>query len=604
MGTELSPLGARVEQLELQVNQLSKQVAELEQRAANGVLSSRPQPAKQADKENLAPNEARLLVGSSSLLQHISAVCFLLVAALGLRSLTDNDMLDLQIGTALGMGYAAVLITVGYLFYRKNKSMAPIFITIGGLLMFSVLVETYTRFSAIPVELVYSMLAVTGISMAIISYTTKAALPIIIGTLGMCLAAVAIDYPNPYFPYLGLVLWISNILGFFASRLKRCSWLRWLLLFTTHFMLQLWGMKLSGLLSRGLAAEHLSPGWFIPIVTLIGGTFIMISLLGIIKSGDGKITKFDFSLPVVNAGWCYVAGIYALKDPTLFGAPAAAAAIVHFALAYWLSRRQSSNAQGTNTFTAGGLILACLSLPALFGNMLLPLPLLSMLAIATCYYSHRWSSGGMRITSYLLQAYISVVFIIEFVGGIEDQQRTPAILMVAIICSVIALGHYYYARHTKPPERSQIFGHYDKRDQSALLPLFAGMVDSFYSCMLLAHYALRHYYPDDMTFALTGTQSIIINLAAIFILIRAFFNDNTELRNVSILVLLIGGSKVFIIDMFSISGAWLVCSIFTFGIAAALASLVLARWKTEPADREKHPQTVSEELKPDQLETT
>jgi uncharacterized membrane protein len=217
--------------------------------------------------------------------------------------------------------------------------------------------------------------------------------------------------------------------------------------------------------------------------------------------------------------------------------------------------------------------------------MLLPLPLLSILAFATCYFSCRWASGGMRITSYLLQAYISVIFTIEFVGGIEDQQRTPAILTVTIICSMIALGHYFYARHTKPPEHSQIFDRYDKRDQAALLPLFAGLVNCFFGCMLLAHYALRHYYPDDMTIALTGTQSIIINLAAIFILIRAFFHDNTELRNVSILILLIGGCKVFIMDMFSISGAWLVCSIFTFGIAAALASLVLARWKTEPAVR-------------------
>lgn len=571
--------------LSSQVQQLSARVAKLELTGTTASLSSPAQSAKPTEKEELMPTEANLLVGSSSLLQHISAVCFLLVAALGLRALTDSDMLDLQLGTALGIGYAAAMIMIGYLLYRKKQSMAPIFITIGGLLMCSVLVETYIRFAAIPVELVYIMLAVTGISMAIISYTTHTALPIIVGTFGMCLAAVAIDYPNPYFPYLGLVLWLANVLGYFASRLKRCSWLRWLLLFTTHFMLQIWGMKLTGLLSRGNAAEHLSPNWFIPIVALIGGTFMLIALFGIIRSGDEKVSKFDFSLPAVNAGWCYIAGIYALKDPTLFGSPAAAAAIVHFALAYWLSRRQSSNAQGTNTFTAGGLILACLSLPALFGNMLLPLPLLSILAIATCYFSCRWASGGMRITSYLLQAYISVIFAIEFIGGIEDQQRTTATLMVTIICSMIAVGHYFYARSTKPPEHSQIFARYDKRDQAALLPLFAGLVDSFFSCMLLAHYALRHYYSDDMTFALTGTQSIIINLAAIFIMIRAFFHDNTELRNVAILVLVIGGAKVFVMDMFSISGAWLVCSIFTFGIAAALASLVLARWKTEPADQ-------------------
>ncbi|MCF6266093.1 MAG: DUF2339 domain-containing protein [Desulfuromusa sp.] len=599
MGVEKYSFERQIQELNEQVRQLNQRVTQLEssmteEAVAKSIQLSR-QPVQQPAKEDMLPTGASLLVGSSSLLQHISAVCFLLVAALGLRALTDNGLLELEVGTALGIGYAAALIIGGYLLYRKNKSMAPIFTTTGSLLMFSVLVETYTRFASLPDELVYIMLAVTGIGMAVISYINKAAVPIIIGTLGMCAAAVVIDYPNPYFPYLGLLLWISNILGFFATRLKRCSWLRWLLLFTTHFMLQIWGLKLSGLMNHGGSAEHLSPNWFIPIITLIGATFVMISLFGIIRSGDEKISKFDFSLPVINAGWCYVAGIYALKDPTLFGAPAAAAAIVHFALAYWLSRRQTSNAQGTNTFMAGGLILACLSLPALLGNIFLPLPILSVLAIATCYFSYRWSSGGMRITSYLLQVYVSVIFSIEFIGGIDDQQRSPAILIVVLICSMIALGHYYYARRTKPPERSQIFSHYDKRDQSALLPLFSGLTNSFFTCMLLAYYALQHYYQEDMTFALIGTQSIIINLAAIFIMIRAFFNDNTELRNVAILVLVIGGSKVFIIDLFRISGAWLVCSIFTFGIAAALASLVLARWRTGPSDQRQQSEPVINE---------
>jgi len=214
--------------------------------------------------------------------------------------------------------------------------------------------------------------------------------------------------------------------------------------------------------------------------------------------------------------------------------------------------------------------------------MILPLPILALLALATCYFSHRWASGGMRITSYLLQIYISSIFAMEFIWGLEGQQRSPAIFMVALLCSLIAIGHYYYARNTKRPEHSLVFRQYDKKDLSALLPLMAGLTNAFFASMVLAYYALQHYYQDDLTIPLTGVQSIIINIAAIFIIVRAFFNDNTELRNVAILVLVIGGGKVFIMDMFTISGPWLVCSIFTFGIAAALASLVLARWKTVP----------------------
>ena len=594
MGTEKHALERQIQELNKKVHQLSKRVMQLERNFAESVTVKSSQANRQPNKEDVLSNEATLLVGSSSLLQHISAICFLLVAALGLRALTDNGLLNLQIGTALGLGYAAALIFAGHLLYNKNKSMAPIFTTTGGLLMFSVLVETYTRFESLPDELVYIMLAITGIVMAVISYINKAALPIIVGTLGMCVAAVSIDYPNPYFPYLGLLLWISNLLGFFATRLKRCSWLRWLLLFMTHFMLQIWGLKLSGLLSRGDVAKHLAPDWFIPIITLIGATFMLISLFGIIRSGDEKISKFDFSLPVINAGWCYVAGIYALKNPALFGAPAAAAAIIHFAIAFRLSERQRHNAPGTNTFIASGIILAGLSLPAIFGDMLLPLPILAILAFITCYYSKKWASGGMRITSYLLQTYISLILAIELIGTGTQQPITD--ITIATLCSLITLYHYQYCRKHKPPEHSRAFKRFDKYDQGALLPLFAGLTNGFFMAKTITHHFLYIYYQGNPMTASMGTQSIIINCCAILLIFLATSLHNKELRNTAILVMIIGGSKVFVIDMFRISGTWLVAGIFAFGIAAALQSLVLARWKTENNDQQRS-KTASNELK-------
>jgi len=577
----------QISDLSDQLEQLSQRVTLLEQAA---VKTKAPTPDRinsvAAPKEEMGPS---LLIDSSSLLKHVSVLCFLLVIALGLRTLMDNEMLNLQLGLVLGSLYAGSLIVCSHLFYRRSNSLAPVFSITGALLMFSVIIETHAHFAALPEELGYVMLAATGIGLAAISYLNRVALPIIVGTLGMCLSAVALGYPAPHFPYLALILWASNLLGFFATRLKRCSWLRWLLLFTTHFMLQIWGLRLSGVMLYGQGkTENLFPGLFIPVVILIGFTFMMIALFGIIRTGDDKVSRFDFSLPAVNASWCYVSAIYALKNPAVFAWPAAAAAAIHFALAYWLSRRDSSNAQGTNTFTTGGLILACLSLPALLGNIIFSLPILAILALATCYFSCRWSSGGMRITSYLLQTYVAIVLLFEFIGGITAQHQSPIILCIIATCSVIPVAHYYYARKTSPPVQSLIFGRYDKQDQSALLPLFAGLISAFFTSMLIASHALRFYYPEDMSVAFTATQSIIINLAAIFIMVRAFFRENSELRNVAIFILVIGGCKVFVIDMLNISGEWLVCSIFTFGIAAALESLILARWKTAT---HSHPQT-------------
>lgn len=603
MGEAQPPLEQQVLELSALVTQLNQRVSRLEL-TAGGRVAVPPKPqlsSSDPGAKSVAPNESQLLVGSSSMLQHLSILCFLLVAALGLRALTDNGLLDMQLGSILGIGYAAALIAGSHIFYRRASALGPLFSTIGALLMFSILVETYTRFASIPMVVVYTMLAATGIGLALISYANHVALPIIIGTLGMCLAAVAIDYPNPFFPFLGLLLWTANILGYFATRLKRCSWLRWLLLFITHFMLQIWGLKLSGnLFSNGGNAGTLSPDWFIPIVTLIGFTFMMIALFGIIRSGEEKISKFDFMLPALNAGWTYVAGIYALKNPVAFGAPAAAAAIAHFGIAYWLSTRQKRNAPGTNTFIAGGVILASLSLPAILGSLLAPLPILAGLALTISYYSRVWQSGGMRVTATLLQIYVCLLVGIELFGnGIPDN---PAATVLAVgLSSLFGLLQYQFFRRHAAPGDSVFFSRIDKHDVSTIFALLASLTNAYFMLLTLVYTLLKAFYTGNLPTAFTASQSILINSAAIALMIFAFIRQNQELRNVAILITLIGGSKVFIIDMLQISGTWLVASIFAFGIAAALESLALARWKLESKDESKKgPPPSSENLPEDQ----
>ncbi len=591
-------LSERVDELANQIELLNKRIMHLE---SNTTQSSRP--AKTATATEVTPTdqlpseregESSLLVSGSSLLKHVSAVCFLLVIGLGLRALADSGIISILLGTICGIGYAAVPIGCGYVLYRRAHSMAPLFSTIGAILMFSVLLETYLRFSSLPVEMVYLMMALTGISMALISFQQHVPLPIIVGTLGMCLAAVAIDYPNPFFPYLGLMLWLANVLGFFASRIERCSWLRWLLMLTTHFMLQIWGLKMSGMFGKPAAEQHFSPEWFVPIVTLIGFTFVMISFFGIIRSGDEKISRFDFMLPALNAAWCYVAGIYALKNPAIFGLPAAAAAILHFALAFWLARRQRHNAPGTNTFTAGGVILTGLSLPALMGSMLLPLPILSILALSICFYAHHWISGGMRVTSYLLQLYVGIILVLQIVGQVIEQ---PAIVFsIALICSWAAIQHYRYSRYTPPPAEATYFRRYDPNDFSALLPFFSGLLSGLTSCLALGYFILSRQNPEDLQMAYTGLQSLVINTAAILLMAIATLRHHKELRNVSVLIMVLGGVKVFVYDLLQISGGWLVAGIFAFGTAAALQSIILARWKPDVKPPSKDDQASNNEL--------
>lgn len=596
MAKEHQSLQHQLEELTEQVRQLQARVAGLEQSITQGTSLEIPESPKSFLKGE-AKSSAKVLkmVGSNTLLPRISTLCFLLVVALGLRTLTDSHLLDPQVGALLGIVYAAAQMFYSYFLYKKSSILAPVFAVVGALLMFSVVAETHTRFNAIPSEMVYIILALTGIGMAVISYLNNAALPIIVGTLGMCVTGVAIDFPAPFFPYVGLLLWVANILGYFATRLKRCSWLRWLLMFTTHFMLQTWGLKLGMVILRGKEMRQpLAPEWFLPIVALIGLTFMMISLFGIIRTPEGeKISKFDFSLPPLNAAWCYVTGMYVIHNPADFGGPTTAAAILHFAIAQWLSSRRKLGAPGTNTFVTGGAIMLCFSLPALFGNMLIPLPILSAMALGISYYSREWGSGGMRVSAYLLQAYVSLVLTLNLGGNGVSEQPTTALIVTAL-CGLLGVIQYRFCRKTAPPAASSFFSGVDKNDRSAVLVLLAGLSDGYFMTMVIVYLGLLRYTTGGIGEIYAAIQSVSINGAATIIMILAMLWRNKELRNVSILITVIGGAKVFLGDMLSISGLPLVISVFSFGVAAAIESLVLGRMQIVESNARKRQQQLEQ----------
>jgi hypothetical protein len=59
----------------------------------------------------------------------------------------------------------------------------------------------------------------------------------------------------------------------------------------------------------------------------------------------------------------------------------------------------------------------------------------------------------------------------------------------------------------------------------------------------------------------------------------AYFRHNKEVRNVAILITLVGAVKVFLYDLLGAHGIPLVASVFTFGLAAAIESVALGRWQ-------------------------
>jgi hypothetical protein len=514
----------------------------------------------------------------ASFFPRLATLCFLMVIALILRTITDNGIVNPLLGMGLGMGYAAVLMVAGWYMYRRDSSLAPVIAACGAILMASIVVETHARFQSLPLVPAYWTLMATGAGMAFISRQFKAFLPVSVGTLGMCLAGAAIDYPDPFFPYLFMILLTANFLGYYAGTLKRCGWLRWTVLFVTLAMFYLWGMRLEAVAAHKItAAPTLAPGWFVPVLTTVSIAFLAIALMGIVRSRE-QVSVFDFCLPTIN-----VVGSYLAARVVVSGADGSALALslvailfalLYFGAAFWLAMRKIERVPGTNSFVFAGSVLLALALPTALGSVLAA-PVLGAVALGVAVLSDRWGSGAVRTTSYLLQVYAVVSLAPYFLGNGLAAAPLAGTVPAAVLATV-ALVHYRWCRRNAPPANSPLFGNYDKHDLSGVVTLLVALTSSYFLLRGIAWRFLAGGAGGADVFPCS--QSIIINLAALGLGLYAFRARNREIRNVAILVIAVG-ALTSTADLLGSRGVPLVLSVLSFGLAAATQSITLSRWQ-------------------------
>jgi hypothetical protein len=583
-------LEIRVEELAGQLQALSRKVELLEGRLGKpadawppvaAAVRSADQAGQDAGGTGDVSEELLSWASKAALLPRLSTLCFLLVIALALRTITDYGIINTLAGSALGMGYAAALIAVGWHQYRRGSQLAPVFAACGAVLISIIVVETHSRFQALPLVPAYLTLMASGAAMTAISYRFNVFLPISLGTLGMCLAGAAIDYPSPFFPYLTMVLWTANILAYFAARLKRCSWLRWIVLAVTMAMLSQWGIKLGMvLLGKETPPPSLALPWFLPVIAVFAVTYAGLALSGILRDSAGRITRFDFFVPTVNAAFSYAIAYYVVAawgaSTLLLGWLGIACALAHCGIAFWLAGRRTAAGAGTNSFLLAGSALAALSLPAATGSFLLSLPALSVAAFFLLILSRQWQNGGTRAISYLVQVYAAGAMTV-FLHGNSAAAMDFLTVIPAGLLAVTSLFHYQLCRASTPPATTTFFTRFDRHDRSAVALLLAALISAFFM-LRAAICQVLIVSPGEVTDAYRCAQSILINVAAVGLMLFAVARHNKELRNVAILVTLIGAGKVFLNDMLTIHGVPLVLSIFTFGLVAAVESIMLGRW--------------------------
>lgn len=583
MDTEPLSLENRVEQLAGELRALTRRVDQLSGQwpaaPLKPVESGRTAPAEEGD----ASEELLAWIGKSSLLQRLSTLCFLLVVALILRTVTDGGLIDLQIGSLLGMAYAASLMLLGWRRYENLNPLAPIFTICGTVLMLLVVVETHTRFESLPSGPAYVLLMLTGLGMATLSYLYRVPAPIAIGNLGMCLAGAAIDYPHPFFPYLGGLLLTANLLGYFAARAHKYSWLRWITLLVTIFMIVAWGLQLGpALLGKEKIPSILAPSFFLPLLALFALTFPLTAFLRIKRVITGRPARFDLLIPTINAIWIFPLAQYITfargGDMIFIGIAGVIAGLAHLAPALWLAKYKRPGAVGANAFVFAGSVLLALALPVVLDNFFAALPLLGALAFWLVFLAESWQNGNVRLTSYLLQIYAAAALAFLLFTSASETHSMGAAFAAALLAA-LSLLHYHRCRSLLPPATSAFF-RIDNRDLSAAFLLLTSLLSAFFTLRIAAYRLMSLSLPaENLNNAFLSAQSVIINLSAAVLMLFALARHKKELRNIAIMVTIIGAIKVFLYDLIGgMHGLPLVISVFSFGLTTSLESFGLTRW--------------------------
>src|SRR5512143_2811970 len=214
----------------------------------------------------------------------------------------------------------------------------------------------------------------------------------------------------------------------------------------------------------------------------VGVAFLVIALLGIVRSHREKLSAFDFCLPTINAVGSYLAARVVVGGSAgsalALSLVAILFALLHFGAAFWLAMREIEGVPGTNSFVVAGSALLGLALPAALGNVWAA-PVLGAAALGVAVLSGRWGSGAIRATSYLLQVYAVVSLVLHFLANGAAAAPVAGTVSSAALAA-IALGHYRWCRRHAPPARSPLFGTYDTQDLSGAVTLLVALIGSFF----------------------------------------------------------------------------------------------------------------------------
>jgi hypothetical protein len=575
----------RLEILTAEVVALKRKVAGLEKRLGQGSPSlSAPSGSRQSEAysppSEPEPDGLWSKVGQSSILPKIAAVCFVLVVALVLRTLTDNGMIGKQQGSFLGMGYAAVLLVVGWRELARQSRLAIVFPVCSAVLMYFIVLESHIRFDSISSVSAYAILFLMFMALSLTSRRFEQSGLSFLGLVGTSCVAVVIDLPQPFFAPLIMLLLVINVVAYLSNRRLRGDWWsRWIVFALTALVWILWAYGLSFALRQGREMTlFLSLAWFFPTMT----SFVVIFAVMTARKAVGgeEWNSFDLVSPTLSGLFVYplmrVVAVAWYGSGHWLGILGVLAAGLYFVAAAWLFKHSSRGGLAVCGFTFAGATVLAMAFSDAVGSIVLALPVWSAVALGLAMLSGVCEIGGIRLASYLLQglACLAAVFSGHFVAAV-----TPFMGVSLVAAGLALMAGYQYRWCRRNPLSCSIgfFGKMDIKDRSGIVLILACLVNGFLFLQMVVYQILSPFVTQ-MPNTMIGTQSILVNTGAIGLMFFALSERNREIMGVAVLVFVVGAGKVFFYDFFKSSGLPLVMSVFSFGVAAAVCSIAFNRW--------------------------
>ncbi|MDH3393779.1 MAG: hypothetical protein OEL66_07205, partial [Desulfobulbaceae bacterium] len=109
--------------------------------------------------------------------------------------------------------------------------------------------------------------------------------------------------------------------------------------------------------------------------------------------------------------------------------------------------------------------------------------------------------------------------------------------------------------------------------------LITSLLCTYYSLQIGSAIFLSTFGIEASPNTLSGARSVLINLGAIILMLDGLRRKNSDLIIAAVVVTFLGATKVFVHDLFHDQGVARVLSIFSFGIVAAVGSVVMSKWQ-------------------------